>query len=264
MPNGILAGVRNLRSSMLTGAILLASLYVVATGDGASQIPVRASAQDLLKLHERMPLLLAGVACYLAGSLYTTALEGLVDWIHRKLLFVESDRNEGRVRRAMLSAFAPLSDSSRRRLQREAERFRSELAQSCGGCAALEDGGDFVQKVFADVLWMEGKLTGLPLRETYDEYRAEGEFRLGVGLLLPLGAIAVAYAIQLSWEWFTLAVMASTLVAVQTCNYGLYYYRRAHSFLAHHVADGTLLTPSMETVKRTSNAKPGEVPKGKE
>jgi hypothetical protein len=25
-------------------------------------------------------------------------------------------------------------------------------------------------------------------------------------------------------------------------DYGLYYFRRAHSFLAHHIADGTLLT----------------------
>lgn len=253
MPSAFLTGIRNLRSSFLTGTLIIASIYIIMVNDGSPTLNLRPSAQHLLDLHSSVPVMFLVVSAYIVGSLYVTALEGIVDWIHRKLLFTQVTDGDSFSRRIFLSTFTPLSDVSRRRLSMEAERYFKENSVSIEEDKVRETCERFVHKVFADVLWMDGKLTGTSLREIYAEYRTEGEFRLGIGLVLPLGAVAVVYATQLSLMWSTMIVVLVVFIAVQTCNYGLYYFRRAHSFLAHHISDGTLLTPSMVTLKRVSN-----------
>ena len=250
MPEDFLTGIRDPRSSILSGAILIASIYVLALRNDNPAISLSPSAQYILKFNDSVPLAIAAVFIYLVGSLYMTALEGVVDLIHRRLLYSPTEINNSRLRRIFLDAFGPLSGASRSRLLMEADRFYEEMDKHLSTTVVKEPKDVFVRRVLADVLWMEGKLTGTSLGTTYSEYRGEGEFRLGTGLLLPLGAVAVAYATQLNWHWLTLIVTSTTIVAIQTCNYGLYYFRRAHSLLAHHVADGILLTPSMETLKR--------------
>jgi hypothetical protein len=202
-----------------------------------------------------MPSAILVLACFLAGSLYTTALEGLVDGLHRRLVLTDITQIQSVIKRKFVGAFVPLSVPARKRLVIEATLFyrdsgSSQVAGSSPSLASSTSETTFVKSALAEVLWMDGKLTGLPLRERYDEYRAEGELRLGLGLLLPLGALAISRAVRLQTVWVIVVMIAATVAAIITCDYGLYYYRRAHSFLAHHIADGVVLTPSMETLKR--------------
>ena len=257
MTSAFLTGIRNLRSSFLTGALLLASFFILFFDDYSSSVVLRPTATQLVELHSSMPMLIAAVAAYIVGSLFVTALEGIVDRIHRNLLFVSASESASTMRARLMSVFAPLSDSSRVRLHQEAQRFFLEKEAS-EDSEKEDDLEQFTRKVFADILWMEGKLTGTKLRDTYSECRAEGEFRLGVGLLLPLVAVTIGYATKMSGLWYLVLLLASVLAAIQTCNYGLYYFRCAHSFLAHHVADGSLLTPSMETRQRMTAAQSSE------
>lgn len=251
MPNEFLTGIRNLRSSFLSGAMLIASIYILAIGKFESSLELKAPATRLLKLHDSMPIFITALAAYLIGSLYVTALEGVVDFIHRKRLSLDTEDNRSGPAKALSEAFSPLSHASARRLKVEVARFFREKKGPEIGVAddVLEE---FTKTVFADILWMEGKLAGTNLREIYAEYRAEGEFRLSIGLLLPLVAYAIAYSISASGCWLFAFMFTVCVISVQTCNYGLYYFRRAHSFLAHHVSDGNLLTPSMETLKQAS------------
>lgn len=193
------------------------------------------------------------IIAYLVGSLYVTALEGLVDWVHRKLLFCKVEDLPSGPKRVFLNVFGPLSPSARNRLALEAKRFYIEQNQDNSSGSESDDCHEFTQNVFADILWMEGKLTGTHLKETYLEYRAEGEFRLSIGLLLPLAATALTQATQTNILWSSIILGLASFAALQTCNYGLYYFKRAHSFLAHHVSDGSILTASMETLKRSPN-----------
>jgi hypothetical protein len=189
------------------------------------------------------------------GSLYTNALEGIVDWIHRKLIFYSFDSIQSRAYRRVLMSLQPLSVSSRGRLVAEAARFYDEYSLAPHGQpkADLEAAQkEFVRKVLADVLWLEGKLVGTPLEGPYQEYRAEGELQLGTALLLPLVSAAVGYAFHLQSWHLALLIIIVTLLATKLADYGLYYFRRAHSFIAHHISDGTVLTPSMETMKRAA------------
>lgn len=251
--SAFLTGIRNLRSSFLTGALLLASIYILFLDGYASTASLRPAATRLLELHSSMPLLIAGIAAYIVGSLYVTALEGFVDLAHRKLLFASAVENKSASMRHLYAILAPLSDSARHRLDSEAEAFFWKHSPELNK-PSHEKVSEFKNHVFADVLWMEGKLTGTSLRDTYSEYRAEGEFRLAVGLLLPIVAITVSYAASISGVWFYIMFVVAAAIALQTCNYGLYYFRKAHSFLAHHVADGSLLTPTMETLQRINSS----------
>lgn len=250
MPSAFLTGIRNLRSSLLSGALLLASFYILVVTRYSAALDFRPSAKQLVELHASMPLLIAAIAAYVIGSLYVTALEGLVDLVHRRVLYMRPEDAQNRVVRSILGVLVPLSEASRNRLQWEARHF---FVENCNPSISPidEKNDEFVRKVFADILWMEGKLTGSKLLDTYAEYRAEGEFRLSIGLLLPMVALTVSYAAQLGGLWLAILIVVSVLASIQTCNYGLYYFRRAHSFLAHHVSDGSLLTPSMETLKRS-------------
>jgi hypothetical protein len=237
--------------------MLLASLYVVIRGNAASAPHLRSSARSILHITPQMPLILIVSACFLAGSLYTTALEGFVDWVHRALVVVDAGSQQRWLVRRITGALAPLSIAARSRLGVEAARFFQEFgapAAAAGSSAVAVH--DFVDNVFADVLWMDGKLCGLPLRDLYAEYRSEGELRLGTALLLPLGAYATGYAMRLDWGWLTLIGLVSLAVATKLASYGMYYYRRAHSLLAHHIADGGLLAPCMETLKSNRSYTP--------
>ena len=99
---------------------------------------------------------------------------------------------------------------------------------------------------------MEGKLAGSVLESPYDKIRSEGEMRVSGGILLPLAASTGAYSVNASQFTLLLSFSVGLMLAIPTVNYGLYYYRKANSFLAHHIADGKLLSPSMETLKRAT------------
>lgn len=261
MLTNLLPGFRSIRSAFLTGALLLASLYVLIRGDATSTPHLQGSARTILNLTPHMSLILVVLACLLAGSLYTTALEGAVDWIHRRLVLNDPRDQKSWVLRRLIGALVPFSAAARSRLSIEAARFFREVVphQALNDVSAKIATRNFVNTVFADVLWMDGKLCGSPLRALYAEYRSEGELRLGTALLLPLGAYATCYAMKLDGGWLYLIVGVSLVIAAKLASYGMYYYRRAHSLLAHHIADGNLLAPCMETLKRNRNNIPNEL-----
>lgn len=261
MLTSLLPGFRSIRSAFITGALLLASLYVLVRGDATSTPHLRGSARTILDLTPHMSLILVVLACLLAGSLYTTALEGAVDWIHRRLVLSDPRDQKSWISRRFVGAMVPFSAAARSRLSIEATRFFREFAphQALNGDSAKAATQNFVNAVFADALWMDGKLCGSPLRVLYSEYRSEGELRLGTALLLPLSAYATCYAMGLNRGWLYLMFGVSLVIAAKLASYGMYYYRRAHSLLAHHLADGTLLAPCMETLKRNRDNLPSEL-----
>jgi|HubBroStandDraft_4_1064222.scaffolds.fasta_scaffold424354_2 hypothetical protein len=106
----LLPGFRSLRSAFLTGALLLASLYVMIRGDATSAPHLRGSARSILHITPEMPVILVVSGCFLAGSLYTTALEDFVDWVHRALVLVDPNTQKTWIIRRIVGALAPLSD----------------------------------------------------------------------------------------------------------------------------------------------------------
>lgn len=254
----LLPSLRSLRSSLLTGALLVGSVYILFGYLIASSISIAPAARQILGLAPFMPQLLLAAFCYLVGSLYVTGLEGVVDLLHRKTALKDFAGLKPGPRRWLLRSIAPLSDAARGRIEVEAARFYREFSQ--GGADGPSFGSEqqrFMQKVIAEILWMEGKLAGTPLLSPYEEYRSDGELRLGSALILPLVAAAAAHALGANEYGVGAITLASIPVALKLADYGLYYFRRAHSFLAHHVSDGTVLAPSMEALKR-ANPKPDD------
>jgi hypothetical protein len=201
-------------------------------------------------MNKAMPTVLAVLGAALVGSLYTTALEGIVDWLHRKMLrFEASEANNAMVRRVH-SAISPFSSVSRSRLVVSARRFYDD--EAAADCPITRE--EFENRVLADVLWLEGKLVGTPLKDPHDQYRSEGELRLSTGIILPVCAAALMRAFGAHQAWTWIAVIAGAGAGIWQANYGLYYYRRANSFLAHHIADGKLKTPSMESLPTARRA----------
>lgn len=257
MAESIIPGLRNLRSAFLSGALLLGSLWLLFASDGKRGIKLRRSARDILHLSSSMKLILAGVACFIVGSVLTTSLEGLVDWIHRRQLWKPAQPDSKSPRARIDRAIAPLSPKARDRAFTEACDFYDDLSK-LGAVSVSEDRSPidrsgFATKVLEDLLWMEGKLAGTVQQAPFEQYRSEGELRLSTAVLLPLTAVAGCYALKLHAIPSVLAVTLSIAAAIVLGNYGFYEYRRANSFVAHHVADGVLLTPTMETAQRLSN-----------
>jgi hypothetical protein len=118
----LIPGLRDLRSGFITGALMLGTLYVFFADEIDQYVRPRPSVRQILDLSSWMPILLVGLLCYLAGSLYVTGLEGIVDWIHRKRVLRET-RARFFLFRPILIAISPLSEASRRRIVIEAGLF---------------------------------------------------------------------------------------------------------------------------------------------
>lgn len=246
----LLSGLRSLRVSLVTGGVIVASVYIFLFGLIDEKIAIKSSALSLLEYSDLMPAILFVSLSLIVGSLYTTLLEGIVDSLHRKNVPREITPQGAIWGNAVTAAFLPYSESARLRLIEEVERFFRE----CTVENSVDAGEEklFVERVMIEVLWMEGKLSGTVLESPYDKIKSEGEMRVSGGLLLPLAATTAAYSVNASDLNLILSFSAGMVLAVPTVNYGLYYYRKANSFLAHHIADGKILSPSMETLKRAT------------
>lgn len=242
------SGLRSLRVSLITGGLLVASVYIFLYGIVADEIAMKPGARNLVEFSTYVPIILFVTLCLIVGSLYTTLLEGIVDSLHKKNVLRKIDSESSIWERTILSAFLPYSDSAKTRLIAEVERFYREYTHKNDLNFDAEQ--RFIAKVMIEVLWMEGKLAGTVLESPYDKIRSEGEMRVSGGLLLPLASTTAAFSISASELEIIFCFLVGVAVAIPTVNYGLYYYRKANSFFAHHVADGTILSPSMETLKR--------------
>ncbi|MFE4249797.1 hypothetical protein ACFRU3_09875 [Streptomyces sp. NPDC056910] len=240
----LMPGFRDLRAALVAGGLLLGCVYILIGDRLPHASTLRTQLRAIAHLNSAMPTVLAVLGCVLVGSLYTTALEGLVDWLHRRLLHVDVAAIGSPLKRRLFTALVPFSVASRSRLITEAGRLYDQTGPSSSSVTRTA----FQDQVLADVLWLEGKLVGTALKDPHDQYRSEGELRLATGLLLPLCTATMLYGVRAHVLWLVLAVFVGAALGMWQVNYGLYYYRRANSFLAHHIADGTLKTPSMESL----------------
>lgn len=250
----ILSGLRSIRVSLVTGGIIVTSSYIFFYEILYSRIVVRPAMCNLLEISTVVPIILALAISLIVGSLYTTLLEGIVDSIHRRHVMTEIASTKNFIKRILVGTMLPYSESAKKRLTSEVSRFYLEYSGSDS-----QDNQtmmtDFINTVFIEALWMEGKIAGTSIELPYDRMRSEGEMRLAGGLLLPYASSAIAYALYATNFQFLLALLLGIAFAVPMINYGLYYFKKANSFLAHHISDGKVLSPSMETLKRAYNWK---------
>jgi hypothetical protein len=235
---------------------LIASVYIFSYGSVISKIDVTPAARSLLEISSAVPLILIISLCLVIGSLYTTFLEGIVDWLHRVIIKNGTKLERSKLKRIFIKSFSPYSDSAEKRLITEVLRFHREFYSGNMGETRTDLETAFVISVLTETLWMEGKLAGTALDNPYDRIRSEGEMRVASGLLLPLASTVIAYSLNANEYQIIASLLGGVLLAIPMVNYGLYYYRKANSFLAHHIADGKVLSPSMETLKRISGNHP--------
>jgi hypothetical protein len=256
MNASLLPSLRNLRVSLITGAIIVASLYTLFLFRFEQSLTISQPAKNILGISPYMPQVLLAMLCLLVGSLYMTALEGLVDLIHRRLVSHSNLYSVEGIKGVVIRSLAPLSISAQNRISVEAGRFFDEHAPSViDAVQNNQNKNDFVSAVIREILWLDGKLAGTPLENPYDQFRAEGELRLGTAILLPLAAAATCHSIGFSLFQIGLITLLITIASLKLADYGLYYFRRAHSFMAHHISDGKVLAPAMEALIR-ANPKP--------
>lgn len=248
----LLAGMRSFRSSLLTGSLIIVTCYIIFYNPLGSVIDIQPSLAAILNFQPWMPLAVAAIGTYLIGSIYTTALEGGVDWIHRHRIESNTKSSKFPLNRLQLT-LSPLSQASLERFTYESSRFYKQIHIVHSRAPSwVKNEHSFMVKNRADLLWMEGKLVGSPLKNEYRQYRSEGELQLGTALLLPFTFGAILHAIGIPVMQSTILEALIILLSIKLAGYGLYYYRRAHSLIAHHIADGNLITPAMETAKRLS------------
>lgn len=242
---------RGFLASLLSGAMALFTIYVFFGQGLVAALEPLPHIQQLLDFSRYVPVASLLLVSLLAGSIYTTALEGFIDSKQRRLLHSMPVNHLRPLPRVALR-IAPISDSALHRLRREAELFYDLFCPPVPMPTLSKTA--FAQAVVEDILWMDGKLVGTPLLNQYNSIRSEGEIKVSSSLLLPVTVAAVARAAGLDTFAVVMVTLGCVPIAIKLLDYGLYYYRRANSLVAHHVADGAVLTPSMESLKRSNPA----------
>ncbi|MCA6362525.1 MAG: hypothetical protein IM638_05775 [Bacteroidetes bacterium] len=252
MFESLISGFRIIRVSFITGAIIVIAFYILLYDHLFSRVSIRPYVAEIFKLLNIAPLVFFIILSLIIGSLYTTFLEGIVDGLHRKHVNTSYNSKKNKFKNGIINALLPYSESAKNRLQQESIRFFKEFSAT-----TTEEYNQreslFTKSVFIETLWMEGKIAGTSLEQPYDRIRSEGEIRLAGGLLIPLASITISYTICATKFQMVLSFFVGFMFAIFIVNYGLYYYKKANSFLAHHIADGKVLAPSMESLKRNSN-----------
>lgn len=249
MFESLISGIRSIRVSFITGAVIVISFYVLLYETLFSKMTVRPNVIELFKYSDMVPFIFLTVVSLIIGSLYTTFLEGIVDGIHRRHVNTPYNSSKNRIKNEIINAMLPYSLSAKNRLSQESSRFFQEYGIFTADDYAQKE-ESFIKSVLIETLWMEGKIAGTTLEQPYDRIRSEGEIRLAGGILIPLACLTFSYIIYATKFQIFLSFLGGLIFAIFIINYGLYYYKKANSFLAHHIADGKVLAPSMESLKR--------------
>ena len=254
MFESLLSGLRSVRVSFITGGMIVISIYVLFYDIFFEKMSIRPNVLKLFQFSNMVPLVFLTIVSLIIGSLYTTFLEGVVDGLHRKYVSTSYDSTKNKFKNLILNALLPYSPSAKNRLLQEATRFFNEYSDASENEAYVGVGKEssFIKSVLIETLWMEGKIAGTTLEQPYDRIRSEGEIRVAGGLLIPLASVTISYIIYATELQMVLSFLGGLILAILIINYGLYYYKKANSFLAHHISDGKVLSPSMESLKRNS------------
>lgn len=254
MIKDLLPGFRSLKSSLLTGIMIMIMVYLVLDKlYGELEIPE--SITRLLEINDLVPLALIAVVAALTGSLYTTLLEGIVDWIYRRnIKSMILRRKTCKLWFRIRLSFMPFSEAAYERIKIALIKFYQENRvqkqpddQDNIGLLELSE-NEFVARNLKEILWMEGRLVGTLLIDEYNQYRAEGESRLSVSLLLPGVVLTTCNVFETDVIFSMIVFVIAVLITIKLADDGLYYYRRSNSFLAHHIADGEIITSTMVDV----------------
>jgi hypothetical protein len=245
MGSGFAVSFRSFQASIISGAMVIFTVYVFFGSSISQYSRARTSFDQIMNLSEFAPIVALLFLVLLVGSLYTTALEGVVDRLQRRNLTHNSSNNA--IGRRVSSTTAPLSELSENRLRKEARSFY--LEHNSNDAAAEQE---FADGVVRDTLWMDGKLVGTALLKQYNAFRSQGEIEVAIGVLLAPTTAALGYSMGFNAKIIFVATALSTVAAFKLTDYGFYYYRRANSLIAHHIADGAILTPTMESMLRNN------------
>lgn len=254
MIKDILPGFRSLKSSLLTGTIIMIMVYLLSY-ETYEELEIPESIIRILEINELVPMALIAVIAALTGSLYTTLLEGIVDWIYRKnIKSMISKKETNKLWFRIRLSFMPFSEVAYERIKVVLIKFYQKNRvqkhpKNQYNMMLLELSEDeFVARNLKEILWMEGKLVGTSLIDTYDQYRAEGESRLSISLLIPELVLTICKVFETDAMFSMVVFTIVVFIAIKLADDGLYYYRRSNSFLAHHIADGEINTSTMEDV----------------
>jgi len=98
---------------------------------------------------------------------------------------------------------------------------------------------------------MDGKLVGSELLHDFIRLNTEAHFRISVGSLIPIVVLSLLMELDFSqFDIYTLSIMGVVSAYILMLQ-GFYLHRKSLSMVAHHVADGVVVTPSMENLKLT-------------
>lgn len=265
MIKDILPGFRSLKSSLLTGIMILITVYLwIYKKCGFINIPEAIT--YLLELYDLVPMTLIAIAAALTGSLYTTGLEGIVDWIYRKnIQSMLVKKKNIKIWSQIRWNFMPFSEAAYDRIEIALKKFYWEKQEDIKGgnlrnVIVLElDEQGFIAQNLKEILWMDGRLVGTPLNDTYMQFRSEGESRLSISILLPMVVIVICDTFEADAVITGIICAVFLGIAVKLAEYGLYYYRRSNSFLAHHIAGGEIYTATMEDIVKKNKVIPKQM-----
>lgn len=240
--------IRDIKAAVITGLMLMVTSYLLFFKMVQQGINPSDSFADLIEILKPIHIVWIIFACaYILGSIYLDGIETFVDFIHRRHLV---GRNKSPLR-YLSRVWAPLSARAIDRLNAESSSF---LRANCGKANVDKKLLRLFELAVArDILWMEGKLVGTEQQPVYSQMRSEGEFKLGTSFLLTPCFISLALHLGVPLFGWLITVVVLLISVPLLFDQGFYQYRKANSFLAHHVADGTILTPSMESLQRTKD-----------
>lgn len=247
MFSNIISDTRELRTGLGTGFMLLFALILICSKFSTSEIVVTKSLNVIYKLiGSGGILIISATIAYLLGVSYLYWLETKVNEIHKWSI------NKNRINKKKswfenycMGIVHPISNKSIKRLNIRTEKFYNETINKDGETTL----DDFKNFVIDDLLWMDGKLTDKKVNNEFIRINTEAYFRIGIGVLIPIDIFAILLELRFSKLDLTVIIIGSILATYYLVIQGFYLHKKSISMLAHHIADGEFITPSMENLK---------------
>lgn len=247
MKSNLLTGIRELRAGLATGFMLLFAGYLLWNRYTNSAITLTPPLNAIIKMIGSFGVItVITTLAYLVGVSYLYGLETVVNYVQKWAIKKDREmQKHNRMVRHILNIIRPLSGSSIKRLNIKAKTFYINTAQDHEKTGL----NNFIEKVAEDMLWIEGKLAGSELNIDFIRLNTEAHLRIGVGSLIPVVFLALLLELNFSTIDTCILVLIGIVGAYGLMLQGFYLHRKSLSMLAHHVADGVLVTPTMENLK---------------
>ena len=242
----LVAGIRELRTGVITGYMILFSLFLILNKIALSSLYPTFSLLLIYDLIGNIGLIIIlSVLAYLIGVSFLYWLETIVNKLHIWAINKEINNKRSRIVKYYHESINPLSLNARNRLVSKLNEFfylyKTEQSQ-------IKD--IFISINLKDVLWMDGRLEENKISSEYISLNTEAFFRMGIGFLIPL----VVFALILELSFHPLELVLLSIISLFFSHWlilqGFYLHKKSISMLAHHIADGKFLSPSMANFKK--------------